>query len=134
MLLKAFLKKTKKGLELVSLSQLLHDFWTKIFLTLYFINWPNFIPWLSSFLKILGNMYIVIIWYPVCDVINLKINLSFLIKPFFCITRPAQTSPPQSALQFSNPKGFLRRSITNAFPCVVWFASNLVLRQLKDYF
>ena len=28
-------------------------------------------------------------------------------------------------------KKFLKRSITNAFPCIGLFASNLVLRQLK---
>ena len=31
-------------------------------------------------------MCIVIVCFPVCDVINFKINLSFLIKPF--VTRP----------------------------------------------
>ena len=32
-------------------------------------------------LEILGNMCIVIIYCPVCDVINFEINLSFLIRP-----------------------------------------------------
>ena len=37
------LQKTKRGLELVSLPHFLHYFWRKIYLTLGFINWPNFI-------------------------------------------------------------------------------------------
>ena len=43
-------------------------FFHKIFF-LYF-NWPNFFLWLSLLLEISGNMCIVIICYPVCDVIN----------------------------------------------------------------
>ena len=31
--------------------------------------------------EILGNMYIVIVCEPGCDVINIKINLTLLIKP-----------------------------------------------------
>ena len=34
--------KVKSGLELVSLTDFLHDFWRKIFLLLYPVNWPNF--------------------------------------------------------------------------------------------
>ena len=55
----------------------------KIFLLLYFINWPNFIAWLPLLLEILVNISIVIIQYPVCDVLNFEINHSFLIKSFF---------------------------------------------------
>ena len=36
-------KKTQRGLELVSLPQFLNNFWRRILLLLYFINWPNFI-------------------------------------------------------------------------------------------
>ena len=75
-------KKTKRGLELVSLSHFLHNFWIKVFLLLYSINWPNFIVWLPSLLGMLDNICIVIIRDPDCDVINFEINLSFLIKPF----------------------------------------------------
>ena len=38
--------KTKIGLELVSLPHFLHNFWRKISLLLYSIDWPNFIAWL----------------------------------------------------------------------------------------
>ena len=38
-------------------------------------------------LEILGNMGVVIIYYPVCVIKNFEINLSFAIKPFFYITK-----------------------------------------------
>ena len=41
-LFESFLK-TKSGLELVSLSYFLHNFWRKIFLLICSINWPSFI-------------------------------------------------------------------------------------------
>ena len=53
------------------------------------INWPIFIIWLILIPEILGNMYIANICYPVCDVMNFEINHSFLIKPFFQITKNA---------------------------------------------
>ena len=49
--------------------------------------WSNFTVWLPLLLEILGNVYIVIIYCPVCDVINFEINYSFLIKPFFYVTK-----------------------------------------------
>ena len=50
----------------------------RIFLTLHFIKWPNFIIWLPLFVEILGNMCIAIICD--CDVKNFEINL--FIKAF----------------------------------------------------
>ena len=41
----------------------------------------------ASLLEILGNMCIVIIDFPVCDVINFEINYDFLIKPFLYVTK-----------------------------------------------
>ena len=35
----------------------------------------------------LGNMCIVIIYFPDWDVINFEINLIFLIKTFFCMAK-----------------------------------------------
>ena len=58
----------------------------EIFLTLYFISWPNFIVWLSLLLEILINMFIEIICL-FCDVISFEINHNFPIKPFFYITK-----------------------------------------------
>ena len=67
--------KAKRGLELVSIPHFLLDFWRKLFLTLHFVNWPNFIAsWLPWLLEILGNMCIVIRCWPVCDVINVEVN------------------------------------------------------------
>ena len=76
-------QKIKRGLELISLPQFLHNFWRKLFLFLYSINWPNFIVWLSLLCEILGNMFIKIVYKPGCDVINFAVNLISLIKPFF---------------------------------------------------
>ena len=64
--------KTKRGLKPVSLPHLLHDFSRKIFVTLYSINWPNFIVWLSLILEILGNMCIVIVCFPGFEVTNFE--------------------------------------------------------------
>ena len=63
-----------KGSEARLLYHILY-FWRKIFLILNFINWPNFIIWLSLLLEILGNICIVVICCPVC---NFEINCSFL--------------------------------------------------------
>ena len=73
----------KRGLELLSVSRFLHNFWAKTFLLLYYINWPSFIVWLPLPCEILGNMCIAIVCKPGCEVMNLKVNLIFLIKPFF---------------------------------------------------
>ena len=83
--IKVFFK--KRGLELVSPSHFMHDFWRKIYLTLYFINWLNFITWQPLFLEILSNICIVIICCSFPDVINFEINHGFLIKPSFYITK-----------------------------------------------
>ena len=76
-------QKIKRGLELVFLPHFLHNFWRKIFLLLYSINWPNFIVWLPLSCEILGNMRIAIACKPSCDVLNFEVSLIFLIKPFF---------------------------------------------------
>ena len=80
--IKHFLK-IKRSLELISLPHFLHNFWRKIFILLYSINWPRFIAWLLLLCEILGNMCIAIIFKPGCDVMNFEINLIFPIKPFF---------------------------------------------------
>ena len=76
---KAFLKE-KRGLKLVSLPHFLHNFWRKMFITLYFINWSNFVARLLLLLETLDIMCIVINYYPVCDVMNFQINYSFWIS------------------------------------------------------
>ena len=57
----SFLKKAKKGLELVFLSHSLHSFWRKTFILLYSINCPGFIVWLPSPRDKLSNMCIAIV-------------------------------------------------------------------------
>ena len=54
-------KKTKRGLELVSLPHFPHDFLRKIYLLLHPITWPNFNAWLPLLREILGNMCIVVV-------------------------------------------------------------------------
>ena len=54
------------------------------------------------FLEIVVNMSIVIITFPVCDVMNFEIFLSFLIRPFFCITKLSK----QKVKYLKNGKGF----------------------------
>ena len=46
--------------KLVPLPQFLHDFWRKMFLFLYSVDWPNFIVPLSLLREILGNFCIAI--------------------------------------------------------------------------
>ena len=65
----------------------MYDLSEKLFLMLYFINWLNAIVWLSLVLEILCNMYIKIVCFPDCDVMNFDINLVFLIQPSFDVTR-----------------------------------------------
>ena len=70
------------GLELISQSHFAHAFSRKLFLLLYSITWSNFIVWLLLLLEIIGSMFIVIVSYPLCAVINCEIYLSVLINPF----------------------------------------------------
>ena len=73
-------QKIKRALELVCLPHFLHGFQRKVFLTLYSINWQNFIVWLLLILEILCNMWFVIFCFPVYDVIILKSNLAYQAK------------------------------------------------------
>ena len=61
----------EKGLGIVFSPHFVYDFSRKMFLMLWFINWPNFIVWLPLLLEILGNICIEIVYFPGCDVINL---------------------------------------------------------------
>ena len=54
---------------------------------LYPINWQNFIVSSPLILEIIGNMYIVVICFPVYDVLHFEINLSFLTKQFFSMNK-----------------------------------------------
>ena len=73
---------SKKGQELVSSQHFVYDFSRKLFLMLYSINWANLIVWLPLILEISGNLCILIVCYPVCDVVNFKIIFAFLLTRF----------------------------------------------------
>ena len=79
-----------------------YDFLRKIFFMLYSINRPSFIVWLPLLLEILDNIRIVIICCPTWDVIYFEINLSFLIGPFFYITKKSR----QKFKYLKNEKSF----------------------------
>ena len=59
------------------------NFWIKICLLLYGINWPNFIVWLPLLCEILSNMRIAIVCKLGCDAMNFEVKLIFLTKSFF---------------------------------------------------
>ena len=78
---------SEKSLRLVDPPHFAWDFSRKMFLVLYSISlsdWP-------LLLEIFGNMCVVIICFPVYDVTNFEINLSFLIKLLFNMTEKART-------------------------------------------
>ena len=72
-----------KSLGIDSPPHFVYDFPTKMFLMLYSINWPNFIPWLPLLLEILDIMCIAIVCSPGCDVMDFEIKFIFLIESFF---------------------------------------------------
>ena len=69
---------SEKSLELVSSPHFLHDFFKKIYPLLYSIKWQDPIVWLPLHLEILSNVCIVLVCYPGCNIIDLKLNLVFL--------------------------------------------------------
>ena len=81
----------KRGPELVSLPHFPHNFWRKIFLLVYSINWPNFLVWLPLLCEILGNMCIASICISCCEAMNFEVNLMFLIKLFFLHNQKVMT-------------------------------------------
>ena len=69
----------------------LHEFWIKHFLRLILLTDLIFFVWLPLLLEELGNMYIVIVCFSGCGLLNFKINLSFLIEPFPHLTKKVTT-------------------------------------------
>ena len=67
-----------------------YDFWRKILPILCSTNWPNFSVWLPLLLEIWDNICIVTIFCQICEVINCEMNLSFLIKTFFYVTKKSE--------------------------------------------
>ena len=92
----------EKYLGIVSPPYFVYDFSRKMFLVLYFLNWPSFLFWLSLLLEILGNICIANACFPSCDVINFETNLIFLIKLFFYMTKKSR----QEFKYLENKRGF----------------------------
>ena len=120
-----FFQKIKRGLELASLSHLLHNFWRKILLLLYSINWPNLIVWLPLLCKILGNMCVAIFCKTGYGVMNFEVNLIFLNKLFFLhdqkivtktwISREQKSFYDEIKSNFHHFKGLSIKQITQIF-------------------
>ena len=91
----------KKGLGPVSPLHFVPDFSRKIFLS-YYINWLDFIVWLPLLLQISADVCIVIVCYPVFDVINFETYISFLIEPFSYMTKNSE----QILKYLNNKKSF----------------------------
>ena len=126
--IKLFKKNKKRSgtLGLVTLPRFLHKFWRKMFLWLYCINWQNFIVWLSSLREILGNMYVVILCSPGCDVMNFEIYITLLLKPFF------YKNKIKAKIQISwDRKKLLRQSLMEDFIfCAVIMKSRIITKTL----
>ena len=91
-----------KGIELVSLPHFGQDIRRKLFLSLYYITWPNFIVCLHLIHEILCTMCIIIVCWPSHDVINFEINVISLIKSFTCRTKKSR----QKYKYLENKKSF----------------------------
>ena len=55
-----------------------------------YIYRPNFIVWLLLLIEIFCKMCVVIIRFPLYGIINFEINLSFLIKLLFYMSKQGQ--------------------------------------------
>ena len=91
-----------KGIELVSLPHFGQDIRRKLFLSLYYITWSNFIVGLHLIHEILCTMCIIIVCWPSHDVINFEINVISLIKSFTCRTKKSR----QKYKYLENKKSF----------------------------
>ena len=78
----------EKGVRVLFFNDILWIiFWKKKFCYIYR---PNFIVWLLLLIEILGKMCVVIIRFPLSGIINFEINLSFLIKLLFYMSKQGQ--------------------------------------------
>ena len=74
-------------------TKFLHHILRMIFQEKYFSNYIPLTDQISlsdCLFEIVGSMYIAIICWPGCYVINFEINLMFLIKPFFYLTKKSK--------------------------------------------
>ena len=72
----------------------------------FYVNWRNFIVWLPLLLEILGNMCIIIVCFPVCDVINSELTLAFISSRF-------PTWPEKSGQNFEKIKKLFSSFLKN---------------------
>ena len=88
------------------------------------VNWPNFILWSLLLYEVLGNMCIVILCEPGCNVINFEINI-FPIKQCYQGDQKVKTN-----IQIS----WDRKALLSSFKYILWILWDLVsLKQiLKD--
>ena len=100
----------EKGLRIVSPPHFVHDFSKEMFLKLYSTNWTNFIVRLPLLLEILGNMWIAIVYFPGCDVMNFEINFIFLSKSFFYLTKNSRQK-----LKYREKKKSFQAEIKSSF-------------------
>ena len=141
--IKLFEKKVwKRGLELVSLPHFSHNFWRKIFLLLYYINWPNFVARLPLLCVIFDNMCIAVVCKPGCEVMNFEVKLIFLIKPYFLYDQKVVTkvsiSWERKGLLRWNKKHFssllndfqLRKQHKVLWKVRVWISVHILLNNL----
>ena len=81
---RAFSKdKNRSGTSL--LASFFQNFWRKIFSGCILLNKQNILMIFYTSWDIGHYVYVVIIYFSVCEVINFEINISFLIKSFSCI-------------------------------------------------
>ena len=100
----------KKSLKLDSPSHLLNDFSREILFIFYLLTHQiSLSGWLSLLIKISGNMWIVIVCYPVYYVMNFETYLRFLVKVFSYMTKNSEQnfSEKQRELLRWNKKHFL---------------------------
>ena len=81
----------KKNSGIVSPSCFVYVFSRKTFLVLYSLTWPIFFFWFLLLIQIFDNIYIAIVCFTGCDVINFGVNLNFLTKPVFLHDRKLKT-------------------------------------------
>ena len=77
----------EKGLGIVSSPHFMDDFSRKMFSCNILLTDQFSLSDCLYFLTYWGNLFIPIVCFPCCDVINFEINLIFLIKPFFFRTK-----------------------------------------------
>ena len=92
----------RKGSGTSFLPHFVNDFTRKVFLMLYYINWPNFVVFFLLLLKIFDNICFSIACFQACDVINSEIKLVFLVKLFCYMTRKSR----QKFKYIENEKSF----------------------------